>query len=59
MSQFDRRPFSPLVLADYLISLAEYADGGGVASAARRLIELAYQVLDGDQAESPELVSCA
>jgi hypothetical protein len=38
MSQRDRRPFSPLVLADYLISLAEYADRGGLLSAAKCLI---------------------
>ena len=55
MSQQDRRPFSPLVLADYLISLAEYADRGGLPWAARCLIEFAYQVLDGSEPASTDL----
>jgi hypothetical protein len=41
-------PVSPLVLLDRLIMLAEAAEGGGYVDAAKRLLELAYAVLDGE-----------
>ncbi len=42
--------FSPLVLADRLISLAQEADRAGLTSSASRLIGLVYAVLDEDGA---------
>lgn len=45
----DRAPldhFSPLVLIDRLIALAEEADRAGMESAAGRLVRLAYAVCD-------------
>lgn len=41
-------PFSPLVLADRLITLAQEADHAGYASSASRLIGLVYAVLDDE-----------
>lgn len=41
-----QRPFSPLMLADRLISLAEDADRSGHRDAASTLVNLAYSVLD-------------
>ncbi|MGH7071862.1 MAG: hypothetical protein ACREFO_17895, partial [Acetobacteraceae bacterium] len=38
--------FSPLVLIDRLIALAEQADRAGMAAAAGRLLRLAYVVCD-------------
>jgi hypothetical protein len=38
--------FSPLVLIDRLISLAEQADRAGMDTAAGRLVRLAYAVCD-------------
>ncbi len=40
--------FSPLVLADRLITLAQEADRAGLTSSASRLIGLVYAVLDDD-----------
>ena len=40
------KPVSPLQLSDHLITLAEQADRAGYAAAARRLVDLACQVLD-------------
>jgi hypothetical protein len=40
--------FSPLILADRLIGLAQEADRAGFRSSADRLIGLAYAVLDDD-----------
>ena len=40
--------FSPLVLADRLISLAQEADHAGLHDSASRLIGLVYAVLDDD-----------
>ena len=42
--------FSPLVLADRLISLAQDADQAGLHDSASRLIGLVYAVLDDDNA---------
>lgn len=42
--------FSPLVLADQLISLAQEADRAGFRASADRLIGLAYAVLDDEGA---------
>lgn len=42
--------FSPLVLADRLISLAQEADRAGLQDSASRLIGLIYAVLDDDAA---------
>lgn len=44
LSPSDR--FSPLVLIDRLIALAEQADRAGMAAAAGRLLRLAYVVCD-------------
>lgn len=41
--------FSPLVLADRLISLAQAAERAGYENSATRLIALAYAVLDDEQ----------
>ncbi len=38
--------FSPLVLSDRLIALAQAADVAGYADAAERLVSLAFAVLD-------------
>ncbi len=38
--------FSPLVLSDRLIALAQAADGAGYAETAERLVTLAFAVLD-------------
>lgn len=40
--------FSPLVLADRLISLAQEADRAGLTASASRLIGLVYAVLDDE-----------
>ncbi len=40
--------FSPLVLADRLISLAQEADRAGFTASASRLIGLVYAVLDDE-----------
>ena len=40
--------FSPLVLADRLISLAQEADRAGYQASASRLIGLVYAVLDDE-----------
>ena len=40
--------FSPLVLADRLITLAQEADRAGYAASASRLIGLVYAVLDDE-----------
>lgn len=40
--------FSPLILADRLISLAQEADRAGYRASADRLIGLAYAVLDDE-----------
>ena len=45
-------PFSPLVLADRLIALAQDADRAGFQSSALRLIGLAYAVLDDEKPAS-------
>ena len=37
---------SPLLLSDQLITLAEQANQAGYAQAARRLVDLAYEMLD-------------
>ncbi len=37
---------SPLVLSDRLLTLAEQADAAGYQAAARRLVGLAFSVLD-------------
>ena len=42
--------FSPLILADRLISLAQEADRAGYRESADRLIGLAYAVLDDEGA---------
>ena len=42
--------FSPLVLADRLISLAQEADRAGLHDSASRLIGMVYAVLDDDVA---------
>ncbi len=42
--------FSPLVLADRLISLAQEADRAGYPTSASRLIGLVYAVLDDEGA---------
>ncbi len=42
-------PFSPLVLADRLITLAQEADRAGYANSAARLIGLVYAVLDDER----------
>ena len=42
--------FSPLVLADRLITLAQEADRAGLMDSASRLIGLAYAVLDDEKA---------
>ena len=39
-------PFSPLVLADRLITLAQDADRAGYQDSATRLLGLAYAVFD-------------
>lgn len=41
--------FSPLVLADRLITLAQEADRAGYHSSASRLIGLVYAVLDDEK----------
>lgn len=44
---FAKRPrFSPLVLADQLLTLAQEADRAGLHDSASRLIGLVYSVLD-------------
>ena len=43
-------PFSPLILADRLISLAQEADRAGLVGSASRLVGLVYAVLDDDGA---------
>ena len=45
--------FSPLVLADRLITLAQEADRAGLLDSASRLIGLAYAVLDDEKVPSP------
>ena len=40
--------FSPLVLADRLISLAQEADRAGLHDSASRIVGLVYAVLDDD-----------
>lgn len=40
--------FSPLILADRLISLAQEADRAGYTASASRLIGLVYAVLDDE-----------
>lgn len=45
-----RRCFSPLVLADELLTLAQEADRAGLHDSASRLIGLIYTVLDEDPA---------
>lgn len=42
--------FSPLVLADRLITLAQEADRAGYPGSASRLIHLVYAVLDDEKA---------
>ena len=39
-------PFSPLVLSDRLIALAQAADDAGFQGTARELVSLAFSVLD-------------
>ena len=43
---FSRPAYSPLMLTDGLIRLAEHASKAGFAAVARQLIEMAFQVLD-------------
>jgi hypothetical protein len=40
-------PFSPLILADRLLSLAQDADRAGYTGTASQLVAEMYQVLDG------------
>lgn len=40
-------PFSPLMLADRLLSLAQDADRAGYTGTASQLVAEMYQVLDG------------
>ena len=47
-------PFSPLVLADRLINLAQAADQAGYTARASKLVVTAYAVLD-DRARCPEI----
>jgi hypothetical protein len=42
--------FSPLILADRLISLAQEADRAGLHDSASRLLGLVYAVLDDEKA---------
>ncbi len=42
--------FSPLILADRLISLAQDADRAGLHDSASRLLGLVYAVLDDEKA---------
>lgn len=42
--------FSPLMLADRLISLAQEADRAGLHDSASRLLGLVYSVLDDEKA---------
>ena len=46
----ERSCFSPLVLADRLISLAQEADRAGYPESASRLIGLVYAVLEDERA---------
>ena len=48
----DHAPSSPMLLADRLLTLAQDADRAGMRSAAGRLVELAYDVLDNPGAAS-------
>ena len=41
--------FSPLILADRLISLAQEADRAGLDNSASRLLSLVYAVLDDEK----------
>lgn len=45
--------FSPLVLADRLISLAQEADRAGLHDSASRLVGLVYAVLDEEKLPIP------
>lgn len=45
-------PFSPLILADRLISLAQEADRAGLTSSASRLVGLVYAVLDDESGQA-------
>ena len=47
------KAFSPLVLADRLISMAEEADAAGLHDSATGLISLAYRVMDDLGAGAP------
>ena len=44
--------FSPLVLADQLITLAQAADRAGLHDSASRLIGMVYAVLDDENAQA-------
>jgi hypothetical protein len=44
------QPVSPLMLADRLITLAQDADRAGFQDTARRLVKVAYAVLDPQDA---------
>lgn len=46
VAQQQRSAFSPLVLSDRLLTLAEDADRAGLHEAAEHLLELASEVLD-------------
>jgi hypothetical protein len=48
---------SPLVLSDRLIALAIDADRGGYTAAARHLVAIAHQVLDGPGRRRPAMGS--
>jgi hypothetical protein len=45
----DRTPFSPLMLSDRLLTLAQDADRAGYREAAEHLLSLAEEVLDRPQ----------
>ena len=51
--------FSPLILADRLITLAQEADRAGYSSSASRLIGAAYAVLDEDRVCEPNGAAAA
>ncbi|MBV8092581.1 MAG: hypothetical protein JO110_04985 [Acetobacteraceae bacterium] len=46
IDRLSRPAFSPLMLTDGLIRLAEHAAQAGFAVVARQLVEMAFQVLD-------------
>ncbi len=43
----ERIPFSPLLLADRLLSLAQDADRAGFTGTASNLVAVMFEVLDG------------